>query len=160
MEEKIGEYPLYLSNSITNNNNGNNNDLTRLLMIPIENLEQRIKEIEEEIVERLGIRETILQELEHQRKGIENAINQLEFDRFNPVFVSRKTALESQMLSVEQSKLHEQVACFRDIVILNEKLRFAKEELKKQKEKSKLLLNGKANGRNKKVVKETETGFR
>ena len=161
MEEKVGEYPLYLANSVNNNNNnGNNNDLTRLLMIPIENLEQRIKEIEDEIFERLRIRETIFRELEHQRKKLEGKVNQLEYDRFNPTFISRKTTLESQMLSVEQGKLHEQVACFRDIVILREKLRFAKEELKKQREKSKLLLNGKSNGRNKEVIKEAQTGFR
>ena len=161
MEEKVGEYPLYLANSVNSNgNNGNNNDLTRLLMIPIENLEQRIKEIEEEIIERLRIRETIFRELEHQRKKLEAKINKLEYARYNPASLSSKTSLESQTLSVEQGNLHEQVSCFRDIVILREKLRFAKEELKKQREKSKLLINGKANGRNKEVVKETETGFR
>lgn len=151
MEESFNEYPQenrYLSASI--NGNGNNNDLTKLLMIPIENLEQRIKEIEEEISERLQIKEALLTELEHQREELEAKINELEFDRFNPVFISRKTALESQMLNVEQGKLHEQISCFRDVGMLKEKLRFARDELRKQKEKSKILLNGKSNRRNQK----------
>lgn len=136
--EEINEYPeedSYLFNSINNNDN-----LNRLLTIPIENLEQRIKEIETEIIERLQIKETILAELEHQRKKLEGEINRLRYNSYNPAFVSRQIALESQMLNIEQGKLHEQVACFRDIVILKEKLRFAKEELKKQKERAKLLL--------------------
>lgn len=132
--------------------NGDNDDLEKLLAIPIENLEKRVKEIEDEITERRRIKEALLRELEHQRVGLEDAINQLEFDRFNPIFMSRKTALQSQILGVEQSKFHEEISCFRDVVTLKEKLRFAQEELKKQKEKSKLLLNGKANGRNKETA--------
>lgn len=118
------------------------NDLQRLLTIPIENLEQRIKELESEIDERRKIKKALLFELEHQRESLEDEINQLEFDKFNPSFMSRKTTLQSQMLNVEQSKFHEEISCFRDVVMLKEKLRFAEEELKKQKEKSKLLLDG------------------
>ena len=141
-----------LPDSVNNDGDGDNDDLQRLLIIPIENLEQRIKELEGEILERRQIKEALLSELEHQRVSLEDAISQLEFDKFNPVFISRKTTLQSQMLSVEQSKLHEEISCFRDVVTLKEKLRFAQEELKKQKEKSKLLLNGKTNGRNKETA--------
>jgi len=117
-------------------------DLQRLLTIPIENLEQRIRELESEIAERREIKKSLISELEHQRVGLEDAVNQLEFDKFNPSFMSRKTTFQLQMLNVEQGKFHEEISCFRDVVMLREKLRFAQEELRKQKEKSKLLLNG------------------
>ena len=122
--------------------NSDDDDLQRLLTIPIENLEQRIKELESEIDERREIKKSLIFELEHQRVGLEDAVNQLEFDKFNPSFMSRKTTFQLQMLNVEQSKFHEEISCFRDVIMLKEKLRFAQEELRKQKEKSKLLLNG------------------
>lgn len=133
-----------LHDSCDKDGDSDGGDLQRLLTIPIENLEQRIKELEEDISERRQIKKALLFELEHQRAGLEEAINQLEFDRFNPSFMSRKTTLQSQMLGVEQSKFHEEISCFRDVVMLKEKLRFAEEELKKQKEKSKLLLDGRS----------------
>ncbi|MFA5032761.1 MAG: hypothetical protein WC614_07060 [bacterium] len=134
-----------LPDSIYNSNADSDNDdddLQRLLLVPIENLEQRIKELESEIDERQKIKKGLISELEHQRVGLEDAVNQLEFDKFNPSFMSRRTTFQLQMLNVEQSKFHEEISCFRDVIILKEKLRFAQEELRKQKEKSKLLLNG------------------
>lgn len=132
---------------IDKSGNGDGSDLQRLLVIPIENLEQRIRDLKSEIIERREIKEALLRELEHQRRGLEDAVNQLEFDKFNPVFLSRKTTLQSQMLNVEQNKFHEEISCFRDVIMLKEKLRFAEEELRKQREKSKLLLGEKTNGR-------------
>lgn len=132
---------------IDKNGSGDGSDLQRLLVIPIENLEHRIQELESEIKERREIKKALISELEHQRRGLEDAINQLEFDKFNPIFLSRKTTLQSQMLNVEQNKFHEEISCFRDVIMLKEKLRFAEEELRKQKEKSKLLLGEKTNGR-------------
>lgn len=143
MENKFSDHlqnrSAYLSNSINNDNN--NHSIEKLLKLPVENLVERIKEIENDIIERFQIRTRIFSDLEHERRKLEDMINQLEYNRFNPAFLSRKTGLESQMLSVEQGKLHEHVACFRDVVMLKEKLRFAKEELKKQKEKFNLLKN-------------------
>lgn len=114
--------------------------LDRLLKIPSENLETRIKEIEKEVQERKKIKEKNLAALEHERRRFEDKNNELNFNKFNNTFLSRKTALEIQMLNIEQAKQKEEVSCFNDLQRLKQELRFAKEELKKEREKSKLIL--------------------
>lgn len=114
--------------------------LDRLLKIPSENLETRIKEIEKEVQERNKIKEKNLAALEHERRRFEDKNNELNFNKFNNTFLSRKTALEIQMLNIEQAKQKEEVSCFNDLQRLKQELRFAKEELKKEREKSKLIL--------------------
>ena len=44
------------------------------------------------------------------------------------------------MLNIEKTKQQEEVSCFRDLQRLRQELRFAKEELKREREKSKLIL--------------------
>lgn len=152
------EYPNLFKNN--NLNNSKNNFLDKLLKIPLENLGERIKELEDEIRERIDLKARIIADLEQEEINLQNKIYKLPDFKYalepDSIFISRKTTLELQMLNAERIKMQEEVACFRDLVILKEKLRFAKEELKKQKCKSDLLLNE----RNKEVVKKTETGFR
>lgn len=114
--------------------------LDRLLRIPLENLETRIQEIEKEVKERIMIKERILADLEHERKRFETKNNELNFNKFNGNFLSRRTTLEIQMLNIEKAKQQEEVSCFRDLQRLRQELRFAKEELKREREKSKLIL--------------------
>lgn len=114
--------------------------LDRLLRIPLENLETRIQEIEKEVNERIMIKERILADLEHERKRFEEKNNELNFNKFNGNFLSRRTTLEIQMLNIEKAKQQEKVSCFRDLQRLRQELRFAKEELKREREKSKLIL--------------------
>ncbi len=114
--------------------------LDRLLKIPSENLETRIKEIEKEVQERNKIKERILEDLEHERKRFEEKNNELNFNKFNGNSLSRRTALEIQMLNIEKTKQQEEVSCFNDLQRLRQELRFAKEELKREREKSKLIL--------------------
>jgi len=114
--------------------------LDRFLKLPLENLETRIREIEKEVNERIMIKQRILANLEHERKRLEEKNNELEFNKFNGNFLSRRTTLEIQMLNIEKAKEQEEVSCFGDLQRLRQELRFAKEELKREKEKSKLLL--------------------
>lgn len=114
--------------------------LDRLLRIPLENLETRIQEIEKEVNERVKIKQRILADLEHERKRFETKNNELNFIKFNSHFLSRRTTLEIQMLNIEKAKQQEEVSCFRDLQRLRQELRFAKEELKREREKSKLIL--------------------
>ena len=114
--------------------------LDRLLKLPLENLETRIKEIEKEVKERIEIKERILVDLEHERKRFEEKRNEINFNKFNGNFLSRRTVLEIQMLNIEKAKQQEKVSCFRDLQKLKQELRFAKEELKREREKSKLIL--------------------
>lgn len=148
---------LFKNNNL--NNSLNNNFLDKLLKIPLENLEERIKELEDETKERLKLKAKIIADLGQEEINLQNKIYRLPNFKYalepDSIFISRKTTLELQILSAERLKMQEEVACFRDVVILKEKLRFAKEELKKQKGKSNLL----SNERNKRVVKETETNF-
>jgi hypothetical protein len=117
-----------------------NNILDRFLKLPLENLEIRIKEIEKEVNERIMIKKRIHADLEHERKRFEEKNNELNFNKFSGNFLSRRTTLESQMLNIKKAKQQEEVSCFGDLQRLRQELRFAKEELKKEKEKSKLLL--------------------
>jgi len=116
------------------------NILNRFLKLPLENLETRIQEIEKEVNERTMIKKRILADLEHQRRRFETKHNELNFNKFNENFLSRRTTLEIQMLNIEKAKQQEEVSCFRDLQKLRQELRFAKEELKREKEKSKLVL--------------------
>lgn|GEM_PF-7049269 len=116
------------------------NILDRFLKLPLENLETRIQEIEKEVNERTMIKKRILEDLEHERKRFEEKNNELNFNKFNGNFLSRRTTLEIQMLNIEKAKQQEEVSCFRDLQRLRQELRFAKEELKREREKSKLIL--------------------
>ena len=131
-----GEYKKVVKNLDT----GEDKTLNRLLRIPVENLETRIKEIEKEIKERIRIKERNLADLEHERKRFEKKNNELNFNKFHSHFLSRRTTLEIQMLGIEKAKQQEIVSCFRDLQRLRQELRKAKEDVKREREKSKLIL--------------------
>ena len=155
------EYPefanLFRNNSL---NDSNDDALDELLKIPLENLEGRIKELEDEIIKRKELRAKIIAGLEQQELDLQNKIYRLPNFKYaletKSNLISKKTTLELQILNAERIKMQEEVACFRDLVMLKEKLRFSKEELKKQKWKLYLFLNG----RSKEIVKKTEADFR
>lgn len=127
-------------NIVENLDIGEDKTLSRLLRIPVENLETRIKEIEKEIKERIRIKERNIADLEHERRRFEKKTNELNFNKFNSHFQSRRTTLEIQMLGIEKAKQEEAVSCFRDLQSLRQELRTAKEEVKREREKSKLIL--------------------
>jgi hypothetical protein len=117
-----------------------NSILDRFLKLPLENLETRIKDLEKEISRRESMKAWIIDDLEHERRKLEDKMCELDFNRFNGNFLSRRTVLESNMLQIEKAKQQEEVACFRDIQKLKQELRFAREELKREREKSRLII--------------------
>jgi hypothetical protein len=114
--------------------------LDRLLRIPVENLENRIKELESEITERELIREKILKNMNNETSKLQEKAEQSQYPIFKELTLKSRIALENQMINLEKRKAQTIEACFQDIMKLKKELRKTKEKLKHEKEKQRLIL--------------------
>ncbi len=111
-----------------------------ILKIPVETLEERIKEIENEIKERERIRNEIIEEIEHEKRKLEEKIRKLYYFEFmNPALAHTRAMFEMEILQLEKAKQREITEAFRDLLIIKKELRDLKEKLKKEKKKLKLI---------------------
>lgn len=112
-------------------------DVKTLLEIPVTNLEKRIEELKKDIMERVRLRDTVVNDLEWERKKMDE-----ELDQFRGYLVSHnEIPFKMKKTELQHSISMEKVNCFRDLIMLREKLRYAIEKYNIEKNK-KRLVNG------------------
>jgi len=114
--------------------------LDRLLKIPVENLENKIQELEAEITERELIREKILKNMNHETSKLQEKMDQFKYPIFQEMTLKSRIALENQTIDLEKTKAQTLETCFKDIMKLKKELRETKEKLKQEKGKQSLIL--------------------
>jgi len=113
--------------------------ISKIVGLPSENLEERIKELETELGIRRNLLNNALSILGTHQLRLDEKIRQLKYATIQGLDVSRKAVLEKEKLKTEMRKLDEWNLYFRDVSKLREKLREAKEELTIEKEKKRLV---------------------
>jgi len=113
--------------------------ISKIVGLPSENLEERIKELETELGIRRNLLNNALSILGTHQLRLDEKIRQLRYATIQGLDVSRKAVLEKEKLKTEMRKLDEWNLYFRDVSKLREKLREAKEELTIEKEKKRLV---------------------
>lgn len=106
-----------------------------LLNLPVQNLEEKILQLETEIKLRNHLKDQAISSLSTQQLRIKDHLKRLRYEFES----SRKTSLEIEKLKLERDKINSWQSWFTDLHELNEKLQSAKEELSIEKEKRKLL---------------------
>jgi len=113
--------------------------LDKLLDLPISNLEDRIRSLEQEINCRNNIKDDVLTILNTNRIRLKEELWHLRYiPVFNPAF-NHISHLKREIALLETGRINEWLACFRDISRLNERLQQAKEELKQEKGRRRLI---------------------
>ena len=107
--------------------------------LPISNLEDRIRSLEQEINCRNNIKDDVLTILNTNRIRLKEELWHLRYiPVFNPAF-NHISHLKREIALLETGRINEWLACFRDISRLNERLQQAKEELKQEKGRRRLI---------------------
>ena len=113
--------------------------LDKLLDLPISNLEDRIRSLEQEINCRNNIKDDVLTILNTNRIRLKEELWHLRYiPVFNPAF-NHISHLKREIALLETGRINEWLACFRDISRLNERLQQAKEELNQEKGRRRLI---------------------
>ena len=105
-----------------------------LLKQPVKNLEDRVKQLENEIKDRLNLNIDTLSKLGTQQLFFKERARQLHYTA--PFTTKSQFEIETARLEVQKNR--EMLDCFRDISRLQEQLRESTEELKRERLKLKL----------------------
>lgn len=108
-------------------------ELKQLMEAPLANLENRITELKTELIERLKLKEKVLQELEWEKGKLDSEINAFRGYFINPE--NSRMPFVMKKIDVEHMMLNEEINCFRDTAILKDKIRTAVEQLFTEKMK-------------------------
>ena len=110
-----------------------------IIELPVKNLENKIKEIETEIIMRKGILNEALTGLGTRGLQLEEKIWQMRYSGILGSAINVRTDLEKELARTEIRKTDEWVSYFRDVSRLKEELQNAREEIALEKEKRKLV---------------------
>ena len=110
-----------------------------LLRQPVKNLEQRVKELDIEIEERLKLNVETLTKLGTQQISFNERARQLHYSAALGNTLSTKSHFEIEVSKIEVQKNREMLDCFRDISKLREQLVEARQNLEKERLKLKLV---------------------
>ena len=109
--------------------------VNNLLDLPITNLESRIHELEDEITFRSILRDNTLSQIGTNELQLKDQIQRLRYT-FD---VTKRISLHFELTKLRLRKAEEQLEYFRDISRLRERLIEAKEELRIEIEKRRLV---------------------
>ncbi len=110
-----------------------------LLRVPARSLERKVEEMEAELRERKKLSDGILHDMANLRIQLHDQIERLKYaDIHGPAWRSRAD-LKRDLMKVEESMSKEQVQRFKDTSFISEKLREARSDLERQRQKLKLL---------------------
>ena len=110
-----------------------------LLRLPVSNLEDRIRYLEQEINYRSILKDDILTNLNSSRIRLQEELWRLRYiPVFNPAF-NHISHIKREIALLEAGRINEWMTCFRDVSRLNERLQQAREELNMEKEKRRLI---------------------
>lgn len=104
-----------------------------LLGLPVKNLRQRVRELEEKLDERLELNHDRMARLGTQQLKFEDKVWQHRYNGASGKGDATIQRFEVEIAKLENQKHDEMLACFRDISRLQEQLREAKEELEREK---------------------------
>jgi hypothetical protein len=110
-----------------------------IIELPVKNLENKIKEIETEIIMRKSILNEALMSLGTRGFELEKKIWQMRYAGMFEFTFRTKTDLEKELARTEMRKTDEWVSYFRDVSRLKEELQNARENLALESEKQKLV---------------------
>lgn len=115
-------------------------DITNaLIRQPIKNLESRITQLDGEISKRISIHEKSITCLATQIIQLKNRIWHHRYSHLFGESMRLKRDFENQLQNLKSQSIMEQVNCFRDIAILNEKVQSTREELELERTKLQLI---------------------
>lgn len=113
--------------------------INRLLDIPRINLLDRIKKLEEEIGIRNRLSDEAIVSLDTQQFVLEQKIWDLRYALQTERALGIRKDFQIQHQILEEYKIKEKLACFKDVSELESRIQEAREELNKQEQKRKLL---------------------
>ena len=123
----------------------NDEIVSTLLRLPSKNLENRIKELEQEIQQRQKMRNHILSKLGTHRIRLEDHKKHLEYISLTGQSPAVLLSLANDLLKIETSMAGELKNGFRDISRLKERLQEAREELKMERQKLAMIYDSNEN---------------
>lgn len=109
-----------------------NNDehiIEYLIKAPRNSLEEKIKQIEADILSRQNIRDNALTEIFTSIVRLKDRLKRLDYvSVFNESFIVNRDFIK-QIIQLEETAINEIIASFKDVLYLRDKLHQAKEEL-------------------------------
>ncbi len=108
----------------------NNDDIIEaLLKAPRKNLEEKVKQIDADILGRQNIRDNALTKLFTHILRIKDRLKRLDYvSMSNEGFIVNRDFIQ-KIIHLEETALNEIIGCFKDVLYLRDKLHQAREEL-------------------------------
>ena len=122
----------------SNNTDENIDDVVdTIIKLPIKNLEERIRNIKEDIKARETIFDSSLLVLGKREIEVKSHLWKMRYSLGNEL--NRKLSLENELTKIRSAKISNAISHFHDSLRLKEKLQLALEQLAMEREKGKLV---------------------